>query len=280
MNLRWLAGFCALLVLPSSPLYAIDCAKASTPVAALICATPELKKADDEMSTAYFKLLRETTDPDFHNALIRSQLRWLKARETGPQRFGAAEGDTTDDRKVLRDMTNSRSSFLQKGEPIRRMEWQRKLVSKDGGGAFAGYSVGCSLLPPPYGGWSYECWGDLHRQHNDRVCSSIAMWASGHLTDYRLVRLMRGRNLEVSATCSIGYASTTEPCPSRDSPSPDAHWNITPGPLPDWLLGGMKELWKFDPDVPEFEDVSNKEWMNECLFSPVYPSPNESRSDK
>ena len=51
----------------------IDLAKASGPIEKMLCSTAELKKADDDMSAAYFKLLRETKDPDFHAALIRSQ---------------------------------------------------------------------------------------------------------------------------------------------------------------------------------------------------------------
>jgi uncharacterized protein YecT (DUF1311 family) len=43
----------------------------------LFCATLELKKADEAMSAAYCKLLRRTSDPELHEALIRSQRRWL-----------------------------------------------------------------------------------------------------------------------------------------------------------------------------------------------------------
>ena len=51
----------------------LDCAKASTPVEKLFCVTPELNKADEAMSAAYFKLVRSATNPEFHDALIRSQ---------------------------------------------------------------------------------------------------------------------------------------------------------------------------------------------------------------
>jgi uncharacterized protein len=70
----------ALCVGYALPVHALDCAKASQPVEKLFCGTTKLKQADDAMSAAYFKLLRETTDPEFHDALIRSRRRWSVAR--------------------------------------------------------------------------------------------------------------------------------------------------------------------------------------------------------
>ena len=99
----------ALAVANPSPVHALDCRKASLPVEKLICATPELKQADDAMSAAYLKLLRTTADPDFHEGLIRSQRRWVEERSHGVDRFGAAAGfDRIDDREVLMDMTRDR----------------------------------------------------------------------------------------------------------------------------------------------------------------------------
>jgi uncharacterized protein YecT (DUF1311 family) len=128
----WALG--ALIVAHASAVQALDCGKASLPVEKLFCATPELRQADEAMSAAYFKLLRETADPDFHEALIRSQRRWLEVRSHGVDRFGAAERDHTDDRKVLLTMTADRLSFLQTAAPVRAMEQQRKTALQDGGG--------------------------------------------------------------------------------------------------------------------------------------------------
>jgi uncharacterized protein YecT (DUF1311 family) len=178
MKLALLASLCALVLVQSSPLHALDCAKASSPVDKLICAMPEL--ADEEMGAAYFKLLRETTDPEFHEALIQSQRRWLKVRSDGPDRFGQAEGDKTDDREILLKMTRDRLTFLRTAGPIRAMERERKIMSKDSGGMFAGFETYCGLQPPPYGNWTYECWGGAHRQHKDRVCSSAMVGEWSH----------------------------------------------------------------------------------------------------
>ena len=75
--------------------------------------TPELRKTDEVMSATYFKLLRETADAEFREALILSQRRWRKIRSDGPDRFGQAENDKTDDREVLLAMTRDRLNFLQ-----------------------------------------------------------------------------------------------------------------------------------------------------------------------
>jgi hypothetical protein len=98
--------------------------------------TPELRKTDEVMSATYFKLLRETADAEFREALILSQRRWLKIR---PDRFGQAENDKTDDREVLLTMTRDRLNFLQTTEPIRITEQQREIRSKDSCGTFAGF---------------------------------------------------------------------------------------------------------------------------------------------
>ena len=97
-----------LAIAQASPAAALDCAKASQPIEKMLCSTAELRKADDDMSAAYFKLLRETTYPDFHVTLIRSQQRWLKERLLGPQRFSE---DKTDDREVLLKVTRDRLAF-------------------------------------------------------------------------------------------------------------------------------------------------------------------------
>ena len=131
----------ALALVNSSAVHALDCRKASLPVEKLFCASTELNNADEAMSAAYFKLLRETVDPDFHAALIRSQRRWLELRSQGVDRFRAAECDRSDDRQVLLTMTRDRLTFLQTAAPIRTMEQQQKIAARDGGGPFNSSSI-------------------------------------------------------------------------------------------------------------------------------------------
>ncbi|WP_027553904.1 lysozyme inhibitor LprI family protein [Bradyrhizobium sp. Cp5.3] len=279
MKFPFLASLWALVLVHPSPLYALDCTKASSPGEKLFCATPKLKKADEAMSAAYFKLLRETTDPEFHDALIRSQRRWLEVREHGPDRFGQAKRDTTDDREILFTATYDRMIFLQSGDPILNMEQQRKLRLKDSGGAFAGYKTSCVLQPPPYGSWNYECWGEALRQQNERICSSVVEWASGYMTEHRAVSVLKDGKPTFVATCSTGHASTSEQCPLPDGDvwnKLDGRWNTNPAAsdnLPAWDAG---DLWKYDPDISL--NATDQRWMQDCLFAPTYPpSPETSR---
>jgi uncharacterized protein YecT (DUF1311 family) len=267
----------AVVVAHSFPAQALDCAKASLPVEKLFCATPELKKADEAMSAAYFKLLRETTDPEFHEALIRSQRRWLEVRSHGVDRFGAAEDDAraqTDDRKVLLKMTRDRLAFLQTAASIRTMEEQRKIALKDGGGPFAGYQpADCVFVPPPYGDWNYLCLGTVHRQHNDRICSLTTSWAR-HTTEYRFVSVLKNGKPEPVASCAADYADTSERCPEPDDDDEAkalAHWNMNPKPSGDYLPAPRAGLWKYDPDIEA--DLTGQPWMNECLSASIYPPP-------
>jgi uncharacterized protein YecT (DUF1311 family) len=278
VKLTFIVLLSVLFLADPSHVYALDCTKASSPVEELICSTPELKSADEAMSAAYFKLLRETTDPDFHEALIRSQRRWLEVRSHSPDRFGQAESDTTDDRKVLLKMTRERLTSLRTAEPIHMLELQRNIASEDGGSTFSGYKTYCVLQPPPYGSWDYECWGDTLRQHNDRICSSVMEWASGHMTENRAVSILKNGEPKVVATCSTGYATTSEQCPEPDDDvwtKLDAHWNTAPDPSEPLPTSDVANLWKFDPDIDP--SATDREWMHDCLFTSTYPPPQASR---
>jgi len=279
MKLGLVLALGVLVVGHSYPARALDCAQASLPVDKLICATPDLKKADAAMSAAYFKLLRETTDQQFHEALIRSQRRWLEVRSHGPDRYGQAEDDKADDREVLLKMTRDRLARLQTTEPIRAMERQREIVAKDGGGLFAGYGTSCALLPPPYGGWSYGCWGAAHRQNNDRVCSVEMAWASGHMTEYRLVSILKDGEPKLVAICSIGPDTTTARCPEPGDNATiwgDARWNTNPASSNDLPPPYTGDLWKFDPEIDV--DAIDKPWMHDCLFAASYPPADSGRA--
>ena len=278
MKRACVASLCAFVLVYASPALALDCARASSSIEKLFCKTPALQKADEAMGSAYFKLLRETTDPDFHEALIRSQRRWLQVRAGGPDRFGQSD-DKTDDRKVLLKMTRDRMTWLQGGEPIRVMQQERTITAKDSGGKFAGYKTSCSLMPPPYASWAYSCWGEAHRQHNDRVCSSSTEWASGHSTETRLVRVLKGGAPHVVATCTVDDLTMAERCPDPDDDAETkvaSHWNTAPNPA-EGLAAPPSDLWKYDPDIDP--DVVGQPWMTECLSAPTYPPAAISRAN-
>ncbi|UFX43147.1 lysozyme inhibitor LprI family protein [Bradyrhizobium sp. 41S5] len=251
MKLGLVLAVGVLVVGHSCPAPALDCARASLPVDKLICATPDLKKADAEMSAAYFKLLRETTDQQFHEALVKSQRRWLEVRSHGPDRYGQAEDDKTDDREVLLQITRNRLDFLQKAGPVHAMERERRVASGDSGGPFAGYKTSCVLLPPPYGSWTYGCWGEAHRQNGDRICSVGMQWASGHISENRLVSVLKDGAPQPVATCSRSPDSTDAPCPEPGDSATirgDVRWNMNPVSSSDLPTPHADDLWKYDRD--------------------------------
>jgi hypothetical protein len=175
-------------------------------------------------------------------------------------------------------VTRARLDSLRTGEPVRAMERERAIVSKDGGGAFAGFKTYCVLQPPPYGTWTYECWGEAYRQHGDRVCSLATEWASGHMTERRLVSAMRGDQLQPVASCSTGYASYGDDCPDPYDDAevdPGSHWNTNPTHVAGLPNPRANDLWKYDPDI-ELYRIEQK-WMRDCLFAPVFPPPELSR---
>jgi len=273
MQFRLLATLCTLVLVHPSPVHALDCTKASSRVEKLFCATPKLKKADEAMSAAYFKLLHETTDPEFHDALIRSQQRWLEVRDHIPDRSsGQAEGDTTDDRDIWFS-THGRMMLLQSGDLILTMEQQRKIRLQDSGGAFAGYKAHCILE-----NGIYECWGDTLRQNNDRICSTVMERASdGNMTEHRAVSVLKNGEQKVVATCSTGYAVTSDkqcPLPHADVWNKlDGHWNTTLAQSDNLTTLNTSDLWNYDPDFSL--NLTDQRWFQDCLFAPTYPPPLE-----
>lgn len=85
---------------------AFDCAKASTDVEKDICASPELKAADDEMSAAYVAALPRL--PKDQQAQLKSNQRaWLKQRSDS-----CGYGEPPERTTCLLDKTRERTAFL------------------------------------------------------------------------------------------------------------------------------------------------------------------------
>src|SRR5262249_21829797 len=110
--MKSLSILAALLIATACPAQAIVCGKAVSTVEKLICATQPLKRADQEMGVAYVRLLRKAPDSEFHEALIRSQRRWLETRSRDMDRSGAEEDDQTDAREALLTVTRDRLKWL------------------------------------------------------------------------------------------------------------------------------------------------------------------------
>ena len=161
------------------------------------------------------------------------------------------------------------------------MEKQQATVSRISGGRFAGFDTSCSILSPPFSDWSYACFGTEHRQHRERICSLRTDWASGHSTHYRLLSVVTNGEPKAVASCSYGYAETTELCPHSDD-DPEikaiAHWNTNPKPENSYPVSRVGALWKYDPDFDLYDD-DTQPWMHDCLFAVSYPPREVSRSD-
>ena len=71
--------FAALAAAAASQSPGFDCAKATTPQEKAICASPELSKADAEMTAAYRAWLA-AAPPDSKDAILQSQRAWLQTR--------------------------------------------------------------------------------------------------------------------------------------------------------------------------------------------------------
>jgi uncharacterized protein len=91
----------AALVAAISPAAAFDCGKAATQVEKAICADPDLKAKDDEMSSLYADVRRLSTEAE-RKMLARSQKKWIAEREANCPQSGVGVA------QCIRSMTNER----------------------------------------------------------------------------------------------------------------------------------------------------------------------------
>lgn len=80
MKLQSSALAIAALAMFTAPVHAFDCTKASTAVEKSICADPELKALDDDLSAAYADV-KAASSKEEQKMLARSQKRWITSRE-------------------------------------------------------------------------------------------------------------------------------------------------------------------------------------------------------
>jgi hypothetical protein len=96
------------------------------------------------------------------------------------------------------------------------------------------------------------------------------------MTEYRAVSVLKDGEPKVVATCSTGYATTSEQCPLPDADvwnKLDGRWNTTPAPSDNLPTLGAGDLWKYDPDISP--NATDQRWMRDCLFAPTYSPPQE-----
>ena len=74
------------------------------------------------------------------------------------------------------------------------------------------------------------------------------------------------------ASCSTGYAETSEQCPEPDDDAETkavAHWNTNPEPSNELPTPHASGLWKYDPDIDP--RITDQPWMRARLFGSTYP---------
>lgn len=267
---------CIALLASATAVHAIDCRKASNPVERTICADGKFKAADAEMGKAYAAVMQQTgNDTDLRAMLVRSQKRWIEARDKrfgDPMDFAGAPSGMALRASLLKAIRQRTKTLSEPGEANRATPrlletalQQRKFLAQFTGGAFAGFETKCDFLP---GGQelSYGCLSERRYQNRDRVCTLMEDWASGGIYQTRLVgNVVQGR-LETVAACGDG-SEVGSPCPDTvdEGRKASAGWNLHPG-LP---AEAPKALPKLDAEAElGTEDTS---WLHACLTDSRYP---------
>lgn len=263
--LSWMALILALFASP--PAWAINCARAANPVEKRICSSASLRAADAAMGRAYTALLAAAPDREIRAMLVRSQRRWVAARNDG---LASDFDDAPLPIETLRDAILDRTQQLEdrsgKGL-IAEAEAQRRFLAKYTGGPFTGTDTNCFFAPnaPESKTYSYVCTGALHVQNGSRVCSIGQDWATWRLyTHYGVSKVADGEAAPVAfcddhkGDCSgsgFGKSGWGSAAAAGDNfPSPATG-------LPKLDAEGVWPL--FDSDIT---------WFNTCLTSPTTKS--------
>ncbi|HEX7388720.1 MAG TPA: lysozyme inhibitor LprI family protein [Acidiphilium sp.] len=200
--LSWLALIPALFV--SSSAWAIDCAHAVKPIEKRICASPSLRSADAAMGKAYIAALAAAPDPELRAVLVRSQRRWIAARN---------DGLVTDFDNVPLPVSTLRDAFLDRATVledrsrtglITEAEAERHFLAKYAKAPYTGIATDCFFAPDTPGSkiYTYVCTGSLHVQNGNRVCSIDREWATWRLYTYYGVSTVADGKTTPAAFCN------------------------------------------------------------------------------
>lgn len=217
----------AVATLPSAA-QAINCARASSPIEHMICASQALLRADAAMNRAYIAILRVAPDPEIHAMLVSSQKRWVAARDKA---FGgvdkAADSQTGESlsksaqRRLILDAIESRTSVLaqmSKESPrqptlIETALQQRRFATHFTGGPLAGFDTSCAFFRSDASGSSRdcECFASHYFQNNGRICSQTLDWATYRTyASRRVAGVIQGKPRLV-ATCNDDTCGDDDP---------------------------------------------------------------------
>jgi len=271
---RRLAGFASMVVLGMGlairPGFAMDCAKAAQPLDKRICANAGLRAADMRMNASYDGVLKAAPDAAIRDMLVRSQRRWVNARN---RRLGADYDGHPLAVDELRKAIDRRGVVLadrsDKGL-IARAQAERHWLAKYTGGPLTGFDADCDFIPDDASGAhvSYACFGAVHVQHRARVCSQSEDWATGAVYEYRLVSAVDGGKARAVAFCEA--QAHARACDNggvqsgwvRAAASGDG--NRAPVPT-----AGLPQL---DAELWPIGDGDDTPWFERCLTASVFPN--------
>jgi hypothetical protein len=243
----------------------------------MICADTRLKQADAAMGVAYAHLLKATDDSEIRAMLVTSQRRWLAQRDAELGQLDQdQDANNADRRQIVLDAIKSRTQYLsepsQQDSKLPRLVsvalGQRKFASQFTGGPFAGFDTSCDFLPGS-GTYSYGCFATHSYQNKTRVCSVREDWASGSVSETRMVADIANGRARTVATCSIGGGDADGVCPGANADGAPGRWK-TQGIPPDTasMAPPAHPQPQLDADIgPDTDDP----WLHACLTDTGYP---------
>ncbi|MBN3738564.1 MULTISPECIES: lysozyme inhibitor LprI family protein [Burkholderia] len=268
----WLAGLASMFMCGMGlalPALAIDCAKAVQPVEKRICASPALRAADARMNTAYAGALKAAPDAAIRDMLVRSQRRWIGARNNRLDADYDGHPMAVDEvRKAIDRRTAMLADRSAKGLIARALA-ERQWLAKYTGGPLTGFDGNCDFIPDDASGThvSYACFGAVHVQHRARICSQSEDWATGAVYQYRSVSATVGGKVHPVAFCEAQAHAQ-----SCDDGGAQSGWvragasgvdGRAPAPA-----AGMPQL---DAEMWPIGDGDDAVWFERCLTAPVFP---------
>jgi uncharacterized protein YecT (DUF1311 family) len=271
---RRLAGFASMFLLgiglASRPGFAMDCAKATLPIEKRICANATLRNADARMNASYDGVLKAAPDAAIRDMLVRSQRRWINARN---KRLAADYDGRPLAVDELRKAIDRRSAVLadRSGNGlIARAQAERRWLARYSGGPLTGFDADCDFIPDDASGAhvSYACFGAVHVQHRARVCSQSEDWATGAVYQYRGVSAVDGANAHTVAFCEAQAHATA--CDTGGAQSgwvrAAASGDGNRGPVP---TAGLPQL---DAELWPIGDGDDALWFERCLTAAAFPN--------
>ncbi|WP_235212837.1 lysozyme inhibitor LprI family protein [Burkholderia paludis] len=251
------------------PGLAMDCAKAVQPIERRICASPTLRAADARMNAAFAGVLKAAPDITIRDMLVRSQRRWIDARNNRLDADYAGHPLAVDEvRKAIDRRTAVLADHSDKGLIARALA-ERRWLAKYSGGPLTGFDANCDFIPDDASGAhvSYACFGAVHVQHRERVCSQSEDWATGAVYQYRSVSAADGGKVRPVAFCEAqAHASA---CDNGGAQSGWMRADVSGGDSrASAPAAGLPPL---DAEMWPIGDGDDAVWFERCLTAAKFP---------